>query len=91
MKQKHNIKIIPNTDITVKEFKELIYDKFNAYPMMRMNYRKNQFEIVNTFYTSFYITQNKLSAFCKKLGISYELEYVGWSYSEAIVIKLDQK
>jgi hypothetical protein len=91
MKQKHINKLIPNTSITVKEFKELIYDKFEAYPMMRMNYRKNQFEIVNTFYTSFHITQNKLVAFCKKLGISHELEYVGWSYSEDIVIKLDQK
>jgi hypothetical protein len=86
MKQKHNTKVIPNTDITVKEFKELIYDEFEI--MMRMNYRKNQFEIVNTFYTSFHITQNKLVAFCKKLGISHELEYVGWSYSEAIIIKL---
>ena len=89
MKQKHNTKVIPNTSITVKEFKELIYDKFEAYPMMRINYRKNQFEIVNTFYTSFYITQNKLVTFCKKLGISHELEYVGWSFSEAIIIKLD--
>lgn len=89
MKQKHNTKVIPNTDITVKEFKELIYDKFKAYPMMRMNYRKNQFEIVSTFYTSLYLTQNKLSAFCKKLGINYELEYVGWSFSEAIIVKLD--
>ena len=88
MKQKHNTKVIPNTSITVKEFKELIYDKFKAYPMMRMNYRKNQFEIVNTFYTSFHITQNKLVTFCKKLGISHELEYVGWAFSEAIVIKL---
>ena len=49
MKQKHNVKVIPNTDITVKEFKELIYDKFNAYPMMCMNSGENQFEIVNTF------------------------------------------
>ena len=89
MKQKHITKVIPNTSITVKEFKELIYNKFEAYPMMRMNYRKNQFEIVNTFYTSFYITQNKLVTFCKKLGISHELEYVGWSFSEAIIIKLD--
>jgi len=31
MKQKHNTKVIPNTDITVKEFKELIYDKFNIH------------------------------------------------------------
>jgi hypothetical protein len=89
MKQKHNNKVIPNTSITVKEFKELMYDKFEAYPMMRMNYRKNQFEIVSAFYTSFHITQNKLVAFCKKLGINHELEYVGWNYSEAVIIKLD--
>ena len=88
MKQKHINKLIPNTDITVKEFKELFYDKFKAYPMMRMNYRKNQFEIVNVFYTNLYITQNKLIAFCKKLGVNFELEYVGWAFSEAIVIKL---
>lgn len=88
MKQKHNIKVILNTSITVKEFKELIYDKFKAYPMMRMNYRKNQFEIVSTFYTSLYMTQNKLIKFCKKLDVNYELEYVGWSFSEAIIIKL---
>ena len=89
MKQKHITKVIPNTSITVKEFKELIYNRFRAYPMMRMNYRKNQFEIVNTFYTSLYMTQSKLISFCKELSINYELGYVGWSFSEAIVIKLD--
>jgi hypothetical protein len=88
MKQKHITKVIPNTDITVKEFKKLIYDKFQAYPMMRMNYRENQFEIINTFYDGVSITKSKLISFCKKLGISHELEYVGWSYSEAIIIKL---
>jgi hypothetical protein len=88
MKQKHITKVIPNTDITVKEFKKLIYDKFQAYPMMRMNYRENQFEIINTFYDGVSITKSKLISFCKKLGINYELEYVGWAYSEAIIIKL---
>lgn len=88
MKQKHNIKVIPNTNITLKEFKELIYDKFKAYPMMRMNYRKNQFEIVNTFYDNVDITQNKLSSFCNKLGVNFELEYVGWAFSKAVIIKL---
>jgi hypothetical protein len=84
---KHNTKVIPNTSITVKEFKELIYDKFKAYPMMYMNYRKNQFEIVDTFYTSIYITQNKLSSFCKKLGINHEFGY--HSFHPAIIIKLN--
>ena len=86
MKQKHNTKIIPNTNITVKEFKEMIYDKFKAYPIMFMNYQKNQFEIVDTFYTNLYITQNKLSVFCKKLCISHEFGY--HSISKAIIIKL---
>jgi hypothetical protein len=89
MEQKHTTKIIPNTNITVKEFKELIYDKFNAYPMMRMNYRENQFEIVNAFYDGVSITKSKLTSFCEKLGINHELEYVGWTFSEAIIIKLD--
>ena len=71
MKQKHITKVIPNTGITVKEFKELIYDKFNAYPMMRMNYRENQFEIINTFYDGVSITKSKLTSFCEKLGISF--------------------
>ncbi len=89
MKQKHNTKVIPNTDITVKEFKELMYDKFNAYPMMCMNYRKNQFEIHNVFYDGESITKRKLILFCKKLGINYELGYTGRYYSEGIIVKLN--
>ena len=88
MKQKHNHKLIPNTKVTVKEFKELAFEKFKAYPMMRMNYRKNQFEIVNTFYKNVNITSDKLVPFCKKLGAKHELGYTGWSYSKAIIIKL---
>jgi hypothetical protein len=88
MKQKHNTKVIPNTDITVKEFKKLIYDKFQAYPMMSMNYRKNQFEIVHAFYGDISITKKKIEKFCKKLNINYELGYTGWAFSEAVIIKL---
>jgi hypothetical protein len=88
MKQKHNIKIIPNTSITVKEFKKLIYDKFKASPLMRINYRKNQFEIVNTFYDDVSITKKKLKKFCEELNINYELGYTGWAFSEAVIIKL---
>ena len=88
MKHKHNNQIIPNTKITVKEFKKLIYDKFKASPLMRLNYRKNQFEIVNTFYDDVSITKKKLQKFCKELNINYELGYTGWAFSEAVIIKL---
>jgi hypothetical protein len=88
MKQKHNTKVIPNTSITVKEFKKLIYDKFKASPLMRINYRKNQFEIVNTFYDDVSITKKKLKKFCEELNINYELGYTGWAFSEAVIIKL---
>jgi hypothetical protein len=89
MKQKHNTKVIPNTSITVKEFKKLIYDKFKASPLMRINYRKNQFEIVNTFYDDVSITKKKLKKFCEELNINYELGYTGWAFSEAVIIKLN--
>jgi len=89
MKQKHNSKLIPNTNTTVKEFKELAFKKFKAYPLMRVNYQKNQFEMCNTFYENISITKNKLISFCKELGVNYELGYTGWCYSENIIIKLD--
>ena len=41
MTQKHNSKLVPGTNITIKEFKELAFEKFKAYPMMRVNYQKN--------------------------------------------------
>ena len=63
MKQKHNNKLISGTNISIKEFKELAFEKFKAYPLMCMNYQKNQFEIVNTFYENINITQNKLISF----------------------------
>ena len=88
MKQKHNDKLVPGTNITIKEFKELAFKKFKAYPLMRMNYQKNQFEILNTFYKNVSITSDKLVSFCKKLGVKHELGYTGWSYSKAIIIKL---
>lgn len=87
MKQKHNSKLIPNTGVTVKEFKELAFEKFKAYPLMRMNYQKNQFEICPTFYDgNINITKDKLISFCEESGANYELGY--WGYSTAIVIKL---
>ena len=30
---------LPNTDITLKEFKELLFKQFIAYPMMKTNYK----------------------------------------------------
>jgi len=87
MKQRHNSKLIPNTNTTVKEFKELAFKKFKAYPMMRINYQKNQFEICPTFYDgNININRDKLTSFCKKLGINYEWGH--WGYSSTIVIKL---
>jgi hypothetical protein len=56
---------------------------------MRMNYRKNQFEIVNTFYDDVSITKKKIKKFCKKLNINYELGYTNWVYSETVIIKLN--
>ena len=88
MKQKHNNKLIPNTKVTVKEFKELAFEKFKAYPMMRVNYQKNQFEICPTFYDGdIDITKDKLISFCKELSANYESGW--WGYSSSIVIKLD--
>lgn len=63
---------IPNTTITLKEFKELLKKQFNAYPIMHTNYKTKQFIITNSFYENIDITQIKLINFCKKLGISYK-------------------
>jgi len=88
MKQKHNSKLIPNTNTTVKEFKELAFKKFEAYPLMRVNYQKNQFEIKPTFYDGdIDITKDKLISFCEELGANYEFGW--WGYASAIVIKLN--
>ena len=54
---------------------------------MRINYQKNQFEICPTFYNgNININRDKLTSFCKKLGINYEWGH--WGYSSTIVIKL---
>jgi len=86
MKQKHNHKLIPNTNVTVKEFKELIFENFKAYPLMYTDYKKNRFIISNTFYDNISITQRKLSLFCKKLNIKHELSY---EYSRCVIIDLN--
>ena len=64
--------IIPTTNITLKDFKKLLFEKFKAYPTMELNYKKNIFTISNTFYDNISITQRKLSLFCNKLGIIHK-------------------
>jgi hypothetical protein len=76
---------LPNTTITLKEFKELLYDKFKAYPMFYTDYKNKKFIITNSFYKDIDITQTKLINFCKKLGIKYEKCYYHLSKS----IKID--
>ena len=61
-----NKTLIQNTNITLKEFKELLFNKFKAYPMMKMNYKNKVFTITNTYYDDISITQDMLNSFCKK-------------------------
>lgn len=82
---KINNKVLPNTNITLKEFKKLLYDKFKAYPLMFTDYKNNTFMISNTFYDNIDITQRKLSTFCDILGIKYKKSC---AYSYCIEIKL---
>ena len=74
---KMNDIVLPNTNITLKEFKELLYNKFKAYPFMVTNYKNNTFLIRNTFYDSVSITQHKLQIACDELGISYKNSFNG--------------
>ena len=69
--------VLPNTNITLKEFKELLYNKFKAYPFMVTNYKNNTFLIRNTFYDGIDITQHKLQIACDELGISYKNSFNG--------------
>jgi len=69
---KVNNMILPNTNITLKEFKELLYNKFKAYPIMITNYKNNTFLIKNTFYDGIDITQHELQMVCDELNINYE-------------------
>ena len=48
--------LIPNTNITVKEFQKLLFEHFNAYPMMFKDYKKNQIKVTRTFYDCVSIT-----------------------------------
>jgi hypothetical protein len=63
---------LPNTNITLKKFKELLYNKFKAYPIMITNYKNNTFLIKNTFYDDIDITQHKLQIVCDELNINYK-------------------
>jgi hypothetical protein len=76
---KINNKFIPNTNITLKQFKELLYNKFKVYPIMQTNYKDNTFIITD----SFDVTQRKLSSFCNKLGIKHK------KYIKRIIIDLN--
>ena len=78
-----NNTLIPNTNITVKEFQKLLFEHFNAYPMLFKDYKKNQIKVTRTFYDCISITLKKLVAFCKKHNVNYEL---GCYY---IIIKLN--
>jgi len=71
MKKRQNInsKVIPNTDITVKEFKEMLFEKFKARPMTTANYRRPYLIIHQTFYDGIDITTNKLFKFCNNVGV----------------------
>ena len=69
--------VLPNTNITLKEFKELLYNKFKAYPFMVTNYKNKTFLIRNTFYDGIDITQHKLQIACDELGISYKNSFNG--------------
>ena len=68
---KLNNLMLPNINITLKDFKKLLYNEFKAYPMMFTNYKNNTFTIKNTFYENIDITQHKLVMFCDELKINY--------------------
>jgi len=71
---KVNNKVLPNTDITLKEFKELLFKQFLAYPMMKTNYKNNTFIVTSTYYSdNINITVNKLCLACDKLGVKYKV------------------
>ena len=83
---KVNNTALPNTNITLKEFKELLYNKFKAYPLMFTDYKNNTFIITNTFYENIDITQDKLSMFCNELGVKCESDIFG--YTKGVKIAL---
>ena len=70
-------KTLPNTNITLKDFKEMLYEHFKAYPSMTTNYKKNVFIVNVTFYDKIQITHNKLKEFCNVLNIKYESSVKG--------------
>ena len=82
-----NNKLIQNTNITLKGFKELLFDKFKAYPIMKTDYKNQVFIITNTYYDGTSVTQDMLSLFCNELDINCELSYTN-QYMKCIKINL---
>ena len=85
---KANNKTLPNTNITLKEFKELLFEHFKAYPSMRTDYKKNVFVVGETYYDKIEIKQNKLCTFCDSLGIKYK-KSIRYYFSKCVVIDLN--
>jgi hypothetical protein len=68
---KLNNQKLPNTNITLKEFKELLFQQFKAYPSMQTNYKNKTFIISNTYYENISIEVEQLCSFCSKLNIKF--------------------
>ena len=64
---------LPNTDITLKEFKELLFKQFEAYPMMKTDYKNKTFIISKTYYDNVDIELKELCDLCDKLNIKYKV------------------
>lgn len=64
---------LPNTDITLKEFKELLFKQFEAYPMMKTDYKNKTFIISKTYYDNVDIELKELYDLCDKLNIKYKV------------------
>ncbi len=70
---KMNNQKLPNTDITLKEFKELLFKQFEAYPMMKTDYKNKTFIISKTYYDNVDIELKELCDLCDKLNIKYKV------------------
>jgi hypothetical protein len=70
---KMNNQKLPNTDITLKEFKELLFKQFEAYPMMKTDYKNKTFIISKTYYDNVDIELKEICDLCDKLNIKYKV------------------
>jgi hypothetical protein len=69
---KMNNQKLPNTDITLKEFKELLFQHFKAYPMMKTDYKNKTFIISETYYKNISVKIKQLCSICDELNIKYK-------------------